>query len=152
MIRVPALTVSMLCAAPMISCSGTPPATVEGADSGLAPCPSSPNCVSSDADDPEHRIEPFALAAAPEVAWSVLHEETAKLPRSTVVRDTANFLHVECKSGLFGFVDDSELELRPSDHLIAVRSASRTGYTDLGVNRRRVEKLREALRERGGVE
>ena len=59
--------------------------------------------------------------------------------------ETDDYLHAECRSALFGFVDDLELHLRASDGIIAVRSASRLGYGDLGVNRRRVESLRSAL-------
>jgi uncharacterized protein (DUF1499 family) len=70
---------------------------------------------------------------------------------SSVVEETANYLHAECASALFGFVDDLELHLRESNNIVAIRSASRVGYSDLGVNRRRVEGLREALRARGIV-
>jgi uncharacterized protein (DUF1499 family) len=75
----------------------------------------------------------------------------AALPRTTVIEETANYLHAQCASALFGFIDDLELHLRESDNIVAVRSASRVGYSDLGVNRRRVEGLREALQARGVV-
>lgn len=55
------------------------------------------------------------------------------------------YLHAECRSALFGFVDDLELQLRTGDRLVAVRSASRLGYYDFGVNRRRIEHLRAIL-------
>jgi len=61
------------------------------------------------------------------------------------VKETSDYLHAECRSAWFGFVDDLELHLRPSEASIAVRSASRLGYSDLGVNRRRVEDLRASL-------
>ncbi|MDX1765264.1 MAG: DUF1499 domain-containing protein, partial [bacterium] len=76
----------------------------------------------------------------------------AALPGTTVVEETTDYLHAECTSALFRFVDDLEFHLRPSTHTLAVRSASRVGYSDLGVNRRRVEKLRKRLRQRGVVE
>jgi uncharacterized protein (DUF1499 family) len=108
----------------------------------LAPCPRSPNCVSSDAADAEHGIAPLALAA---------REAVAALPRTRIVSEGGDSLHAECRSALFRFVDDLELQLRPAEGVIAVRSASRIGYSDLGVNRRRVEALRSALRARGAV-
>jgi uncharacterized protein (DUF1499 family) len=67
------------------------------------------------------------------------------------VNETPGYLHAECRSALFGFVDDLELHLRVSEGVIAVRSASRLGYSDLGVNRRRVEILRTSLINRGMV-
>ncbi len=72
-----------------------------------------------------------------------------ELPRARIVEETEDYLHAECRSALFGFVDDLELQLRPSESIIAVRSASRLGYSDFGVNRRRVEALRESLAGRG---
>ncbi len=60
-------------------------------------------------------------------------------------RVTDDYLHAECSSAVFGFVDDLELHLRPAEKLIAVRSASRVGHSDFGVNRKRVEQLRSLL-------
>jgi uncharacterized protein (DUF1499 family) len=136
---------------PILSCSGKRPANLGVSDAGLAPCPASPNCVSSAATDATHHVEAFSLAMAPDAAWRVLGEVVASVPRTTVVERTANYLHAECASALFGFVDDLELQLRASGDAIAVRSASRVGYSDMGVNRRRVERIRELLRERGAV-
>lgn len=115
----------------------------------LTACPSSPNCVCSDAEDPAHRIDPFVLAAKPETAWAALREEIAARPRTRIVKAADDYLHVEEKSRFFGFVDDIEFHLRPADQIIAVRSASRVGYSDLGVNRKRVESIRKRLQERG---
>jgi uncharacterized protein (DUF1499 family) len=68
-----------------------------------------------------------------------------------VVTQTSEYLHAECSSALFGFVDDLELQLRGPERRIAVRSASRLGYGDLGVNRARVEELRTLLVDTGVV-
>ncbi|MFO1433494.1 MAG: DUF1499 domain-containing protein [Candidatus Competibacteraceae bacterium] len=122
-----------------------------GEDGKLPPCPASPNCVSSDATDSSHRVEPYRLRVAPGDGWQVLLAVVAALPRTTVVTKTGDSLHVEVRSALFGFVDDVEFQLRPADKTIAVRSASRVGYWDLGVNRRRVEQIRELLRAKGVV-
>lgn len=137
---------------PTVSCGGKHPASLVISDTGLALCPSSPNCVSSDASDTGHRVEAFALSVAPDDAWRVIREEVASLPRTTIVEETTDYLHAECASALFGFVDDLELHLRGSASLVAIRSASRVGYSDLGVNRQRVEQLRGALQVRGVVQ
>jgi uncharacterized protein (DUF1499 family) len=145
------LAICLICAMSLSSCGGKRPRDLGASDAGLAACPASPNCVSSDARDPAHRIEPFALATSPDAAWQVIREEVADLRRTTMVVATEGYLHAECASALFGFVDDLELQLRPSSDLVAVRSASRVGHSDLGANRRRVERLRESLRRRGVV-
>lgn len=136
---------------PIISCTGNRPSNLGISDDGLAPCPSSSNCVSSEAPVGAHRVEPFILNASPKDSWRIIREEVEALPRTTVVEETANYLHAQCESALLGFVDDLELHLRESDNIVEIRSASRVGYFDLGVNQQRVEGLREALRARGVV-
>lgn len=127
------------------ACSTTPP--VFGLHDGrLQPCPASPNCVSSDAGDATHRIEPFRLVGEPQAAWQALQDTVRAFPRTTIITVTPDYLHAEFRSFLFRFVDDVEFHLRPGDNIIAVRSASRVGYSDLGVNRQRVEDLWQALR------
>jgi uncharacterized protein (DUF1499 family) len=127
------------------------PADLGGAEGALAPCPASPNCVSSAASDAPHAVEAFALTAPPDAAWRAVREALAELPRTTVVAESADRLRAESRSALFGFVDDLELQLHASQQRVEVRSASRVGYSDLGVNRRRVERLRAMLRARGVV-
>jgi uncharacterized protein (DUF1499 family) len=65
------------------------------------------------------------------------------------VFESDDYLHAECRSAVFGFVDDLELHLRRQSNSIAVRSASRLGYRDFGVNRKRVERLRAVLAAQG---
>lgn len=117
----------------------------------LVPCPATPNCVCSDVTDKGHRIEPLVLAVSADRAWSAVHGVLDTLPGVHIVTDSADYLHAECESTVFGFVDDLELHLRSVDSVIAVRSASRLGYSDLGVNRRRVERLRAMLARQGVV-
>jgi uncharacterized protein (DUF1499 family) len=121
---------------------GGPKRTVGG-------CGERPNCVSSEARDEAHRVEAFPITASPEAAWAGVREVVAALPRTRIAAESPGYLRAECRSRLFRFVDDLELELLPGEQRIAVRSASRVGYSDLGVNRRRVEDLRSALRGRG---
>jgi len=128
---------------------GTAPTEPGSSRPALAPCPARPNCVCSDAADEPHRVHPYTLKAKPAAAWQALKNALLELPRTRVVLDTGDYLHAECKSAIFRFIDDLEFQLRPGQGVIAVRSASRLGYSDLGVNRRRIEKLRSTLRARG---
>lgn len=112
---------------------------------GLKACPDSPNCVSSDAQDAKHHIAPLKFSLPVAEAWSLLQEQVATLPRTVVVADKPGYLHVECRSAVFGFVDDLEFQLHAEQGVIGVRSAARTGYYDFGANRQRVEDLRAAL-------
>jgi uncharacterized protein (DUF1499 family) len=134
---------------PLFSCAGTRPTNLGVKDSRLAPCPSSPNCVSSDDADTAHRIPAFHLAVPAADAWRAVRSTIANQPRTKIIGETDDYLHAECSSAVFGFVDDLELHLRPSENLTAVRSAARLGHSDLGVNRKRVERLRSLLTKQG---
>jgi uncharacterized protein (DUF1499 family) len=136
---------------PLFSCAGTRPTHLGVKDSRLAACPSSPNCVSSDDADAGHLVPPFQLALPAGDAWRAVRSTVAGLSRANIITQTDEYLHAECRSAVFGFVDDLELHLRPEQKLIAVRSAARLGRSDLGVNRKRVETLRSLLRQQGVV-
>jgi uncharacterized protein (DUF1499 family) len=115
------------------------------ADTILAPCPSSPNCVSSLATDAGHRIDAIAFTGPPAAALERLRAAIAALPRARVVRSDATSLHAEFTSWLLRFVDDVDCVLDAAAGVIHIRSASRVGYSDLGVNRKRVEQIRAAF-------
>ena len=123
-------------------CSGGRPPNLGVSDGKLSPCPDSPNCVSSQSTDKKHYIEPFryhdTLAEARDRLVSILHS----MGRSTVVTVQENYVHVEFASKLFRFVDDVEFYFDHDRKTIHLRSASRIGYSDLGVNRRRIERIR----------
>lgn len=118
----------------------------------LAPCPEAPRCVSSDATDDGQRVAPLQFTGPADDAWQAAVEAVRQLPRTTVITRTDDYLHAECRSAVFRFVDDLELLLRGDRGEIAIRSSARLGYYDFGVNRRRVESLRNTLRERGIAE
>ena len=121
-----------------------------GVHSGrLAECPKSPNCVSTQCTDAEHQIAPIPFAGSSAEATRRLKNALTTLPRTRIVTETDNYLHAEATSLLFRFVDDVEFYVDSTAKLIHFRSASRTGYSDLGVNRARMEKLRAAF-EAGG--
>lgn len=108
----------------------------------LAPCPNSPNCVSSQSDDPIHQIAPLNFTSTPEQAISSLKNIIQSLPRTKIIQETEDYIYAEFKSALMGFVDDVEFYLDRKNNVIQVRSASRLGYGDLGVNRQRIETIR----------
>lgn len=115
-------------------------------DSGFVPCPSSPNCVSSDASDEGHGAPIWSLAEG--VDFERIASLVDSLENTQIISKRADYLHAEVTSGIFGFVDDLELALRDEGRSLAVRSASRVGYSDLGVNARRVAALEQQLRSR----
>lgn len=121
------------------------------ASSRISDCPSSPNCVSSRSSDRDHYVDPFPISVAAEEAWAILKRALASEPRVRVVEEDRErwYLRAEATSRLFRFVDDVEFQLVPEQKLMHVRSASRVGYWDLGVNRRRIKRLRKALKREG---
>lgn len=125
-----------------------PPATVSAED---LDCPETPNCVSSEARRESQRVAPLHLQPQYAASWRRLHEAVAALPRTRIVSVTDTTLHAACRSRVFGFVDDLKLVFDPSNGRVAVRSAARSGHSDLGVNRRRVEALRRLAKDQGIV-
>ena len=115
----------------------------------LAPCPDRPNCVSSLAEDEEHRVEPLPLDGKPEEALERLRRIIEEMPRATVDEADEEYLKARFKSRVFGFTDDLELQVDAEAGVIHVRSASRVGYSDLGVNRKRVEEIRSRFEATG---
>ena len=114
----------------------------------LSPCPDSPNCVSSQASDSEHRIEPIAFQGTPTEAMVEMKRVLASMPRVTIVEESPTYLRAEAKSLIFRFTDDLELLLDANEKVFHVRSASRVGRSDLGANRKRVEQIRRMYDER----
>lgn len=113
----------------------------------LAPCPNSPNCVSSFSQDASHKIEPLTYNSTPTVAMANLKQAIASLEKTKIIDQTDNYLYVEFTSSLMGFVDDVEFLLDEGAKVIHVRSASRLGESDLGVNRKRIETIRTQLNQ-----
>ena len=111
----------------------------------LAPCPGKPNCVSSQAADSAHRVAPLPFRGAADAAMRRLRAVIEAMPRARIVGATDQRLRAEFRSRLFGFVDDLDALADAAAGVIHLRSASRIGYSDLGVNRKRVETIRAAF-------
>ena len=139
----------LLCCVASTGCAGgaRPQPLVAGA-AGLPDCPASPNCVSSQASDAAHAVPPLRCSGDPGAALRTLRSIIEAMPRTRVVSADDTRLHAEVTSWLFRFVDDLDLLVDAPAGVVQVRSASRVGYSDLGVNRRRVETLRQAFEAR----
>ncbi|PMB24884.1 DUF1499 domain-containing protein [Fischerella thermalis] len=127
--------------------AGKRPSNLGVRDRKLAPCPNSPNCVSSQSTDAVHKIAPLTYTSSPEQALADIKSIIQSLPRTKIISETEDYLYAEFKSAMMGFVDDVEFYLDRNDNIIHVRSASRLGQSDLGVNRNRVEIIRTKLNE-----
>ncbi len=110
---------------------------------GLSDCPDSPNCVSTSSTRSANSIEPIELGENAVDVQSTLKQIIERMPGSRIVEARDNYIHAEFHSRLLGFVDDVELLVDPAQQKINVRSASRVGYSDFGVNRQRVEEIRQ---------
>ena len=127
--------------------TGKRPSNLGMRDGKLAPCPSTPNCVCSQSEDAGHKIEPLTYKSTPEVAFTQLKQAIASQPRTKIITQSPNYLYAEFTSAIMKFVDDVEFYLDEDAKVIHVRSASRLGQSDLGVNRKRIETIRAKLQE-----
>lgn len=122
------------------------------AEKQLLPCPASPNCVSSQATDAEHFIAPFKFTGSPDDVWAALKNALLSQSRTVITKESDHVLHATATSLIFRFVDDIDVIMDSDAKLIHIRSASRTGYGDFGVNRKRVEELRTKLQQARVIE
>jgi len=110
----------------------------------LRTCPDSPNCVCSEdhsQHDAQHAIAPIK---ANDEMWDIL---TAIITRQggVVQQDDGNYLHATFTTPFFRYVDDVELRFDHAKGLIHVRSASRVGHSDFGVNRNRMVRITQLV-------
>ena len=127
----------------LTACSTAPTIRTGAANDRLSPCPKSPNCVSSLSEDKSHYVEPLSYKVSQDEAREKLISVINSMKRSEIVTAETNYIHATFKSAVFRFVDDVEFAFDDDKKIIDVRSASRTGYSDLGANRKRVEEIRQ---------
>ena len=118
-------------------CSGFPPDHI----GSFAPCSNKPNCVSTKTTSRQHWIKPLKYDDSMETAKERLFQVISEMPRTRLVTNKEDYMHVEFTSKIMRFVDDVEFYFNDPG-LISFRSASRLGYSDMGVNRERMEKIR----------
>jgi len=144
MIIIASVIVGALVVLELLSFTGAAPA--RGPDvTELPGCPDSPNCVSSQNASGEHAVEPLQISGEPASEWERAKAVVADLGGQPAPGTGGSYARFEFRSRTFGFVDDLELLLNGEDQRIEIRSASRSGYSDMGVNRRRVETIRERM-------
>ncbi|WP_232371434.1 DUF1499 domain-containing protein [Leptospira ainazelensis] len=138
------LTISLLF---FFQCNGTRPSTLGAQNGKLGLCPQTPNCVSSvvPETDSEHSIKPLSYKGTLEEGKTKLKTAIGEISRTQIVKEESDYLYVEFTSLIWRFVDDVEFVFDPNSPTIHVRSASRLGKSDLGVNRKRIETIREKL-------
>ncbi len=108
----------------------------------LSPCPRTLNCVMSQGADKSHHIHPMDYTGSRANAFERLKRIILSQKQAKIIKETADYIHVEYRSKLFRFVDDVEFYLPDNESVIHMRSASRLGASDLGVNRKRMENIR----------
>lgn len=147
-----AITVSVLLLGTMFlavaSATARRPANLGVEEGRLRDCPASPNCVCSQASDAGHRLPPLPFSGSAAQALEQLQAIIQTFPRAKIVTAAGDYLHAEFTSRWFRFVDDVEFLVDAEQHVIHFRSASRAGYSDLGVNRARMQRIAQAFQER----
>ena len=127
----------------LLACTANQTTKIGATQDRLSPCPPSPNCVSSLSEDESHYVEPLSYKIQQKEAREKLISIMNSMKRAEIVTAETDYIHAIFKSSLFGFVDDVEFMFDDQRKVIEVKSASRTGYWDLGVNRKRVVEIRQ---------
>ncbi len=140
------VVLSPVIALTILSALATRPKNLGVADGRLAACLKSPNCVSTQATDSQHKIEAIAFDGSPDDAMRQLKSAIATIPRMEIVTETEDYIYAEATSLVFRFTDDVEFFIDQQAKIIHFRSASRVGHSDLGANRARMERIRKAFR------
>ena len=136
------VSIVMLIGLLMLSSSSGPPPKLGVNEGKLTPCPESPNCVSTQSDSQDHKMEPIAWKGTSEVAVSRIKETISRdFPGAALVEEGPGYLRYEFRSLIFRFVDDVEFFVDDAAAEIHYRSASRVGHSDLGSNKSRMKKI-----------
>ena len=107
----------------------------------LHSCPKSPNCVSTQAIDEKQKMEPINYSGDIEDAKAKIISIINSLKRSKIITNEENYIHIEFRTATFRFVDDVEFLFDDKEKIIHFRSRARMGYSDMGVNRKRMEEI-----------
>jgi uncharacterized protein (DUF1499 family) len=109
----------------------------------LAPCKRTPNCVSTQAERPSQKMDPIPYVGPLSAARERMLRVLRAMPRTRIEEEGAALIRATCRSLLFRFVDDVEIRFDDTAKLIHFRSASRLGRRDFGVNRKRMDAVRQ---------
>jgi uncharacterized protein (DUF1499 family) len=113
----------------------------------FAPCPDSPNCASTQNGRKGHAMKPLPYLQTREASREKIPSILKGMKRTEIVKLTESYIHAECRTALWRFVDDVEFFLDETARVVHFRSASRVGYYDFGLNRRRMKKISEKYLE-----
>ena len=120
-------------------CASAPPEDLGLTGGKLLSCPDSPNCVSTQGEDERHAMKPLPFLGTMEESKARILKILNGMKRTTIAKIEKTYLHAECRSTVFRFVDDVEFFFDEANQVIHFRSASRVGYYDFGMNRKRME-------------
>jgi uncharacterized protein (DUF1499 family) len=139
----------VLLAVPLVSCAAAQQVQSEMVSGRLKPCPDKPNCVCSEDRGKASWVEPLAFEGPPETAWKRLGDAVRDIG-GRIEKDQDGYLSATFRTRFLRFVDDMEFRMDAANEVIHLRSASRIGYSDFGVNRRRAERLRARFHQTDG--
>ncbi len=130
----------------MIAARWVPRPANLGVEQGrLAPCPASPNCVSTQAQDDQKKMAPIPFSCGEDEVILKIADYVKSKQRTKIIEQTTTYLGTVFRTRLIGYPDDVEFLVDGDDKVVHFRSASRIGYSDLGTNRRRMEKISKEL-------
>jgi uncharacterized protein (DUF1499 family) len=113
----------------------------------LKPCPESPNCVSTQTQQKNKQMDPIPFALDIKNIIKIIKSVVASLPNTHLEKESSTYLHYTFKSKIFRFTDDVEFLIDAEQKFIHFRSASRTGYSDMGVNKKRMTEITQAIKD-----
>lgn len=120
---------------------GKPKKPIGLIDGKLYPCPNSPNCVSTQAVGGIHKMAPIPFSGSVSEAKNKMLKIVKTLKRIKIISDEDYYVHIEVRTAIFRFIDDVEFLFDENAKVIHFRSRARLGYSDMGVNRKRMEKM-----------
>ncbi|GEN53062.1 DUF1499 domain-containing protein [Halobacillus faecis] len=109
----------------------------------LSDCPKSPNCVSTQTEQEEKKMTALAFSKDLETTKSVIKEVLSEMERTAVETENENYIHAVVESKWMKFKDDVEFYFDQEEEVVHFRSASRVGYSDFGVNKKRMKDFSE---------
>jgi uncharacterized protein (DUF1499 family) len=116
-------------------------------DGKLQPCPKSPNCVSTQSTDEKHRMDPLKYSSTVTEAKDKIKSIIKTFKRTRLITETEDYLHYEFRTAFWKFVDDVEFYFNDQEKLIHFRSAARLGWSDMGVNTKRMKSISKLYSE-----
>ncbi len=126
----------------LIFCFGCKAPEIGLTPTGLRPCPNRPNCVTSQNGTDEQTLPPLTYSSDRATAYAKIKRIVLDQDNATIVEENSDYLHAKFQTKFMGFVDDMEFWFPSGQSIIHLRSASRLGYSDFGVNRKRAEHIR----------